>query len=248
MHPCFCAMTGTFTKDHVASLHELLGFIIPVKGMQWGIPEDFSRRDIGIEFSVCDNFTTTARKPFFGHLQKGEMGSIKGILYCNSVKDAEAKYERINTMLDNAVDFVSDVILIHGQQNKLEKFVNTKVFLGQVNSSSLTPVILVATSAANRGIDDFRICYVLRNGLPFGFLSFLQELGLAGRLLRIEAQERDASTELISIENSSIDSAPKGGQIWREISDYNENSRVPTTRRIRIDCAHQGENLLNRLG
>jgi hypothetical protein len=56
-------------------------------------PADFFRHDIGIEFSVSNDFTTTALKPFFGHLQKGQMGPIKGIVYCNSVKDAEAKYE-----------------------------------------------------------------------------------------------------------------------------------------------------------
>jgi hypothetical protein len=41
-------------------------------------------------------------------------------------------------------------------------------------------VILVATSTANCGFDDSRICYVVQNGLPFDFLSFLQELGRAG--------------------------------------------------------------------
>eukprot|EP00978_Attheya_sp_CCMP212_P025816 scaffold83844_cov47-Attheya_sp.AAC.1 len=85
-------------------------------------------------------------------------------------------------MLDNAIDFVGDALLIHGQQNKTEKFVITKVFLGQVDYSSLTPVILVATSAANCGIDDPRIRYIVCNGLPFGFVSLIQELGRAGRL------------------------------------------------------------------
>jgi hypothetical protein len=77
-------------------------------------------------------------------------------------------------MSDNAVDFVGDAIIIHGQQNKID-------FLGQVSKSSLTPVILVATSAANCGIDDGRIRYIVRNGLSFSFISFLQELGRAGR-------------------------------------------------------------------
>eukprot|EP00978_Attheya_sp_CCMP212_P011266 scaffold27683_cov59-Attheya_sp.AAC.2 len=61
---------------------------------------------------------------------------------------------KINTMLDNTVElFVGDAILIHGQQDKKENCVNTKVFLGQVMRTSLTPVILVATSAANCGIE-----------------------------------------------------------------------------------------------
>jgi hypothetical protein len=181
VHPCFCSMTGTFTRDQVSSLADLVGFTIPQSGIQWGSMEDFARREIEIVFSISDDFTTTALNPFLQNIRKGVDGSIKGIVYCNSVKDAEKKLNRINTMLDAAVDFVGDAILIHGQQQKTEKFVNTKVFLGQVDHSSLTPVILVATSAANCGIDDHRIRYIVRNGLPFGFLSFLQELGRAAR-------------------------------------------------------------------
>eukprot|EP00978_Attheya_sp_CCMP212_P007491 scaffold17330_cov64-Attheya_sp.AAC.2 len=74
MHPCFCIMTGTFSRDHVASLHELLEFIILVEGMvQWGTPEDFSRCDIGIKFSVNDDFTSTALN-FFCSSSKGSNG------------------------------------------------------------------------------------------------------------------------------------------------------------------------------
>jgi hypothetical protein len=181
VHPAFCAMTGTFTKAHADSLHSLLGFVIPSTGVLWGSPSDFSKRGITIKYSVSDDFTTTAIKPMLAELQEGENGSIKGICYCNPVKDAERKLERINELLDGNVDFVGDAIIIHGQQHKLEKFVSTKIFLGQVETSSLKPVVLVATSAANCGIDDHRIRRIIRNGLPFGFLSLLQELGRAGR-------------------------------------------------------------------
>eukprot|EP00978_Attheya_sp_CCMP212_P045630 scaffold353896_cov43-Attheya_sp.AAC.1 len=175
-------MTGTFTREHVSSLSDLLGFDISRTGIQWGTINDFFKREIEIITSVSDDFTTTALNPFLLNIQKREDGSIKGIAYCNYVKDAEKKLFRINAMLDNAIDFVGDALLIHGQQNKkkTEKFANTKVFLGQVDHPSLTPVILVATSAANCGIDDSRIRYIVCNGLPFGFLSLIQELGRAG--------------------------------------------------------------------
>jgi len=106
---------------------------------------------------VSNNFTSTALNPCLLNIRKGNDGSIKGIVYCNSVKDAEKKLFCINAMLDNAINFVGDALLIHGQQNKTEKIVNTKVFLGQVDHSSLTPVILVATSVANCGIYNLRI-------------------------------------------------------------------------------------------
>jgi superfamily II DNA helicase RecQ len=146
VHPSFCAMTGTFTREHISDLSDLLSFQIPQTGIQWGTMEDFSRREIAILASVSDDFTTTALNPFLHDIQCGEGGSIKGIVYCNSVKDAEKKLLRINTMLDDAVDFVGDALLIDGRQHKTEKIVNTKVFLGQVDQSLLTPVILVATS------------------------------------------------------------------------------------------------------
>jgi hypothetical protein len=181
VHPCFCAMSATFTKKHVSNLEKLIGFSVPLSGVRWGLPDDFCRRDVEIRFSISDDFTTTALNPFFKDIVGGPDSSIKGIVYCNSIKEAIKQLSKVNTMLDNAVNFVGDAIIIHGQQNKIEKFINAKVFLGQVSKSSLTPVILVATSAANCGIDDRRIRYIVRNGLPFSFLSFLQELGRAGR-------------------------------------------------------------------
>ncbi len=159
VHPCFCAMSATFTKKHQNNLHKLIGFSMPPTGIRWALADDFCRREIDIRYIIAT-----------------QDGSIKGIIYCNSVKDAVNQLKKVNGMLDNAVDFVGDAIIIHGQQHKIEKFVNAKVFLGQVNKSSLTPVILVATSAANCGIDDSSIRYIVRNGLPFNFLASLLEI------------------------------------------------------------------------
>jgi superfamily II DNA helicase RecQ len=154
VHPSFCAMSATFTKKHQNNLHKLIGFSMPPRGIRWALADDFCRREIDIRFSVSDDFTSSGLTPFFKDIVVVSDASIKGIVYCNSVKDAINQLKKINGMLDNAVDFVGDAIIIHGQQNKIEKFINTKVFLGQVDKSSLTPVILVATSAANCGIDD----------------------------------------------------------------------------------------------
>ena len=182
VHPCFCVMSATFTKKHVTNLEKLIGFSVPLSGVRWGLPNDFCCRDVEIHFSISDDFTTTALNPFIKDIVGGPDNSIKGIVYCNSIKEAIQFFSKINTMLDNAVDFVGNAIIIHGQQNKIERFTNAKVSLGQVSTKSLlTPVILVATSAANCGIDDRRIRYIVRNGLPFSFLSFFQELGWAGR-------------------------------------------------------------------
>eukprot|EP00978_Attheya_sp_CCMP212_P031526 scaffold119470_cov29-Attheya_sp.AAC.2 len=89
VHPAFCAMTGTFTKAHAASLYSLLGFVNPPTGVLWGSASDFTKRGITIKYSVSDDFTTTAIKLMSAELQEGENGSIKGICYCNPVKDAD---------------------------------------------------------------------------------------------------------------------------------------------------------------
>jgi hypothetical protein len=64
VRPCFCAMTGTFTVEQVSSLSDLLGFDIPLTGIQWGTIDDFSRREIEILTSVSDDFMSTALNPF----------------------------------------------------------------------------------------------------------------------------------------------------------------------------------------
>jgi superfamily II DNA helicase RecQ len=88
VHPCFCAMSATFTKKHQNNFHKLIGFSMPPTGIRWAVADDFFRRDIDIRFSASNDFTSSGLTPFFKDIIVSQDGSIKGIIYCNSVKDA----------------------------------------------------------------------------------------------------------------------------------------------------------------
>jgi len=86
----------------------------------------------------------------------------------------------------------SDVVLIHGGQDKETKFWNMRLLCGKEEFKSYNPRILVTNGAGNTGIDYHRITDIIRIGLPPDLVTALQErgrlvriLGMKGRILYV---------------------------------------------------------------
>ena len=79
-----------------------------------------------------------------------------------------------------------DVLQINGNMDKHEKIAFIRLYTSTVKMSNLDPGVLVATAAANTGIDQIQLVHVLRIGLPRCITTMLQERGRNAR--RIEMQ------------------------------------------------------------
>ena len=71
----------------------------------------------------------------------------------------------------------ADVVQINGDQDKHEKFAFTKLFTDSIKMKDYNPRVLVATAAANTGIDQVLVKWVLTVGLPRCLTALLQERG-----------------------------------------------------------------------
>ena len=69
------------------------------------------------------------------------------------------------------------VVQINGDQDKHEKFAYTKLFTDSIKMNDYNPRVLVATAAANTGIDQVLVKWVLTVGLPRCLTTLLQERG-----------------------------------------------------------------------
>ena len=69
----------------------------------------------------------------------------------------------------------TDVLQIHGEMDKHEKFAFTRLFTTAIKMKHFDPRVLVATAAANTGIEQALLVYVVRIGLPRCIVTMLQE-------------------------------------------------------------------------
>ena len=69
------------------------------------------------------------------------------------------------------------LVQINGDMDKNEKFAFVRLFTTSVRLRRYYPHVLVATPAANTGIEQMLVVYVLRVGLPRSITMMLQERG-----------------------------------------------------------------------
>ena len=70
-----------------------------------------------------------------------------------------------------------DVVQVNGDQDKHEKFAFTRLFTDAIKMKDYHPRVLVATAAANTGIDQVLVKWVLSVGLPRCLTTLMQERG-----------------------------------------------------------------------
>ena len=72
-------------------------------------------------------------------------------------------------------------LVVHGKQDKHEKFGYISLFNGSLIMEDFVANILIATAAANTGIDKDNIEMVIRKGVPRDVITLLQERGRNAR-------------------------------------------------------------------
>jgi superfamily II DNA helicase RecQ len=110
------------------------------------------------------------------------------ILYKNFRTSLISHYEELRSYFDENKFHEHDIVMVHGEMSNLEKFYNINVFTGKdkiriatIAYELFSPRLLLATKAANAGIDDPDIFLVFHLGLLDNLCNGIQEMGRAHR-------------------------------------------------------------------
>ena len=76
----------------------------------------------------------------------------------------------------------SDMVHIHGELDKYEKFYFTCFFCSDLNVPGYTPNTLVGTSAVNVGVDYLRVDFILQIGWPHERMRITSERNTSNML------------------------------------------------------------------
>mmetsp|Transcript_10303 Transcript_10303/g.15594 ORF Transcript_10303/g.15594 Transcript_10303/m.15594 type:complete len:602 (+) Transcript_10303:55-1860(+) len=186
-HPVFFAMTATMPKQYIPRLVALTNVQLSRDNIFRGNQKHFSQHNIQFGFKVRDSFnagldrlvgviTNTITNE---HHEESERVVVLTTLAYNAITLEKTLTEKLN----KAGCGDADVVLVHGQQNKMVKFDGMRNFCGKKEFAHFNPRILVTNGAGNTGIDSDKVTEILRAGVPMDLPTVLQE---RGRLVRKE--------------------------------------------------------------
>jgi hypothetical protein len=124
----------------------------------------------------------------------------KAILYENFRTTVLKHYDEIRDWLDENKLHDRDVVMVHGDMDRFEKFYYINVFTGKdkiripVNKySAFNSRLLLGTESVNAGVDDHLVFLVFHIGLVNCIFNFIQEWGRAHRRIDVHPDPRNDS-------------------------------------------------------
>ena len=157
-HPLFLLLTATMTIPLLEGISHLTRVDWTLKSrQQWSSPSDFRQRYIKMGFDVTGDIGQIALPILVKKLREDK--TMYACIFVNfrseTVKWGGVLEEQI---ADAKMDV--DVLEVHGDMDKHEKFAFTRLFTTSIRMKHLHPRILVATAAANTGIEQALLTYV----------------------------------------------------------------------------------------
>ena len=140
---------------------------------------EFRQRNICMEFEVTSDIGQRALPSLVDHLC--DSANTCACMFVNFVSECAKWAGTLETLLAKAGMKIG-VLQINGAMDKHEKFSFIRLFTSAIRMSNFNPRVLVFTAAANTGIDNKRVDYVLRVGLPRCLITLLQERGRNARV------------------------------------------------------------------
>ena len=188
-HPLFLVMTATMTLDLVESLSILTcvewGKTIQTSNwpravhQMWSSAWDFRQRYIDMTFSVTGDIGQVAIPSLVCHLKRNN--DSYACLFVNFKSECSVWSKKLEEQLA-AAGMTIDVLQITGDMEKEEKFAFIRLFTSDLSLLDFNPRVLAATAAANTGIDQEQLDFVVRVGLPRCIITALQERGRNARV------------------------------------------------------------------
>ena len=188
-HPLFLAMTATMSVSLLADFSKLTHVdwgrrrdstsAYPVyPHLLWSSSYAFRQRYIKMEFEVTGEIKQLALPRMVRHLKDN---STAFACFFVNFKSECTKYASDLEDLLAMASLSVDVVQIHGDMDKNEKFAFTRLFTGAWRALNYVPRALMATSAANTGIDQELLTFAAHAGLFRCNITAMQERGRVSR-------------------------------------------------------------------
>ena len=173
--PLFLVMTATMPTSLIATLEDLtyVPWSKPCHQMR-SSAKQFRQRYIDMDLRVQGDIQKLGLAELVLLLKESD--DTHACVFVN-FKSECAKWAAVleGKIADNLLNV--DVVQINGDQDKHEKFAYTKLFTTSVTMKDYSPRVLMATAAANTGIDQALVKWVLTVGLPRCLTTLMQERG-----------------------------------------------------------------------
>ncbi len=184
-HPILLAMTATMPLSLVPKLEALTNVTFENHDLYRPGTEHFQRRYIKIEYGVRSDTFAQSLDRLVDVLTNSILNEEHPddecvVVIVTTAADAIAFELKLSEKLNKAKCDV-DIVLVHGQQDKRDKFYGMRLFCKRFNSDVYNPRALVTNGAGNTGIDNPNITEMLRGGFPIDVLSVCQEVGRCAR-------------------------------------------------------------------
>jgi len=175
-NPLLLAMTATMTPSIAALLVRLTS--IPWRQpchQLWSSAAEFWRLHITFDFELTVGVRQVALPKIVNHLKVHHNSSVF-FFFVNNVGDCQTWPQKLSKQLTLA-NFSIFVLKIHGEMDKNEKFMVTRLFTNAAHLVGMEPQVLVGMLAENTIIDLSQLEMVSRAGPSQDIVTGLQELG-----------------------------------------------------------------------
>lgn len=160
---------------------------MPEKCRIWPGHQHYEQRSVKIEYATTSDFTSRLDRPvakgvITNSLKEGEEHSETEavVVLTTTAKKAIHLHEKFCDKLNHKLD-KSDLLLVHGNLHKFDKFYRMRLFYCKEKFQHFRPRGLVTNGSGNTGIDYYNITDLTRAGLPMDLQNAMQE---KGRLVR----------------------------------------------------------------
>ena len=196
--PYLIALTATMSSTNMKRFESLLGFKLSEHGKLWANIETFSQRNIDMQVYITDSLKSEASKrvtKFFKGLDGDDSAATDEILdedstppaavvFTNSKQLSREVIQTLEDSLDKKDCCLIDVINVHGDLPKVEKFFNLDAFCsnGEVDGFDRTKVrAFVSTASSDHGIDHKNLLLEVMCELPDSISTYIQRRGRLAR-------------------------------------------------------------------
>ena len=110
---------------------------------------------------------------------------VRACVFVNFRHEATKWTQALESLLSDEL-LRTAVLNVNGDMDKHEKFAFIRLFVATIRKGKFNPRVLVATAAANTGIDAPQLVWVLRVGIPRCLITLIRERGRNAREAGLE--------------------------------------------------------------
>ena len=172
--PLFLAMTATMSLTTLATFSSLTSVGFPPERRVWSSASAFAQANITMKHHVSNEYTRNLDEVVTLCRDTPSAGAF---IFVNMKSLSHKLLPKLEDKLKGTVD----VIHVHGSLAKAEKLTMIKLLMGTMVVSGFKPNVLLATSAADLGINHPNCLMVLIFEWPEDLATYVQRRGRAGR-------------------------------------------------------------------